>query len=577
MANCVKKPFSTSFGNNDWSFILAILLLLSFSSHHSFVNALSSATTARTRTTSLTQNIDDENNIIRAQSQNHILPNDGDELEEHNISPISIPWLIVGGGIHGVHIAARLLSTSPDAKPSSNNTNSAAGTICIVDDNECLLQKWKARTSATGMEYLRSSAGYHLDLEENSLRLHFGVTPKNGPGSGGKKKKKQKKKSQASLSESFTRDYERPRLDLFNQHCDSIVNKYELEKMHAQGSVRSIEPNDNYVRVEVSSCNGKTVVYEAGNVVLALGNDEPAYPDWVNEEDIKQGLVRHLLDDKHRTLKKYENERTVCASETQTHHYGCSIAIIGGGITAVHKALELVRQQQQQQQSKERKSPIVDTIHLISRHSLREQQFDTHQDWMMDRAASKRSEEAGGSGIPKRQRMFANNFSWEERRKIIAQERVPGTVTPAVNRGKDGLCYAIQNGTIQWHQAEVLEKRHVNDEKYADSNDGDGESKCGSRMELTLSCGETIEVDEILLATGFGKKLPGGQLIQRDLIEKAGLEVSDFCGFPIVNENLQWHPRIYAAGALAELELGPSARNIAGARLAAERILQSIN
>ena len=108
------------------------------------------------------------------------------------------------------------------------------------------------------------------------------------------------------------------------------------------------------------------------------------------------------------------------------------------------------------------------------------------------------------------------------------------------------------------------------------NSDEEKEGDAHKMMELTLSCGEKIKVDEILLATGFGKKLPGGILIQRDLIEKAGLEVSDFCGFPIVNEHLQWHPRIYTAGALAELELGPSARNIAGARLAAERILQSI-
>jgi len=568
MANGARKPLTNYFGNNDGSFVIAILLLLSFSSHHSFANAfitLGSATT-RTRAISLTQNIHIDSNDIRLQSQKHIQQDD--EGEE----PIIIPWLIVGGGIHGVHIAARLLG-SPGAK-SLSSTN--AGNICIVDDNEHLLQKWKVRTSATGMEYLRSSAGYHLDLEENSLRLHFGVKPKNGTGSGGKKKKqKKKKKSQTSLSssESFTKDYERPRLDLFNEHCDSIVKRYDLEKMHAQGSVKSIQPNDSCVRVEVSSCDGKTLVYEAGNVVLALGNDEPVYPDWVSEEDIKLGLVRHLLDNKHTTIKKYQHEKTMYASETQTHSHGRSIAIIGGGITGAHKALELVRRRQ----SKERDSLLVDNVHMISRHPLREQQFDTHQDWMMDRAACKRSEKAGGSGIPKRQRMFANNLSWKERRKIIAQERVPGTVTPAVNRGKNGLCYAIGNGNIEWHQAEVLEKRHVNFKKYADSDDGNEDNKFGTRMELTLSCGETIEVDEILLATGFGKKLPGGQLIQRDLIEIAGLEVSDFCGFPIVNENLQWHPRIYAAGALAELELGPSARNIAGARLAAERIHQSIN
>ena len=95
-------------------------------------------------------------------------------------------------------------------------------------------------------------------------------------------------------------------------------------------------------------------------------------------------------------------------------------------------------------------------------------------------------------------------------------------------------------------------------------------------MELELSSGETIEAGEVLLATGFGKGIPGGKIVREDLVERAGLEVSDFCGYPIVDDTLSWHKRIYVAGGLAELELGPSARNIAGARLAAERIVDAV-
>ncbi len=80
--------------------------------------------------------------------------------------------------------------------------------------------------------------------------------------------------------------------------------------------------------------------------------------------------------------------------------------------------------------------------------------------------------------------------------------------------------------------------------------------------------------DEVFLATGFKSGLPGGALIRRDLVEQSGLKISDYCGFPIVSFDLKWHPRISVSGALAELELGPSARNIAGARLAAERIVK---
>ena len=45
-------------------------------------------------------------------------------------------------------------------------------------------------------------------------------------------------------------------------------------------------------------------------------------------------------------------------------------------------------------------------------------------------------------------------------------------------------------------------------------------------------------------------------------------------GYPIIDPSLRWHPR-YVTGPLAELELGPSSRNIAGARRAGERILEA--
>ncbi len=48
------------------------------------------------------------------------------------------------------------------------------------------------------------------------------------------------------------------------------------------------------------------------------------------------------------------------------------------------------------------------------------------------------------------------------------------------------------------------------------------------------------------------------------------------CGYPIVDTSLRWHPRVHVSGPLAELELGPTSRNIAGARRAAEKLVDSI-
>ena len=56
------------------------------------------------------------------------------------------------------------------------------------------------------------------------------------------------------------------------------------------------------------------------------------------------------------------------------------------------------------------------------------------------------------------------------------------------------------------------------------------------------------------------------------LVESASLPCAS-CGYPVVDKALRWHPRVYVSGPLAELELGPSSRNISGARRAAERLV----
>ena len=45
-------------------------------------------------------------------------------------------------------------------------------------------------------------------------------------------------------------------------------------------------------------------------------------------------------------------------------------------------------------------------------------------------------------------------------------------------------------------------------------------------------------------------------------------------GYPVLNPYLAWAPGLFALGALGELELGPVARNISGARRGGERIFR---
>ena len=156
--------------------------------------------------------------------------------------------------------------------------------------------------------------------------------------------------------------------------------------------------------------------------------------------------------------------------------------------------------------------------------------------------------------IPERQLTFAGIDSFEERRDIIRRERLAGTMPASVSRGRNGLRYAIEKGAVRHHKADV-----------------EGMTLVEDGVSLTLTTGAKLRVDRVLLATGFSTRPPGAGLVER-MVRKSGLELCS-CGYPAPDKYLKWGD-VYVAGALAELELGPSARNIAGARLAAERIVE---
>mmetsp|Transcript_8887 Transcript_8887/g.19960 ORF Transcript_8887/g.19960 Transcript_8887/m.19960 type:complete len:492 (-) Transcript_8887:360-1835(-) len=436
-----------------------------------------------------------------------------------------LKWLIVGGGPHGVHISACLLD---ELVPSISHSN-----IQIVDDEPQLLHKWKTRTAATGMSYLRSSSSYHLDVREDGLKRFAS-----------EKRTKSKNNKHDPL---FAADYQRPKLDFFNHHCDHVIAKNRLDKVHLQGRVTDIIPKETHVEVEIQRPNGDIVTSYAENIVLALGSDVPAYPDWATEDMIHAGKVRHIFADDD------------SSGDDSFYPRRQSIAIVGGGISAAHLALKLDREQAATRNTScntEIDNVMQTKIHILCRHEMREKQFDTHQDWMMDSFASKRSEAGGGQGIPKCQRHFASLNSFVERRNVIKRERQAGTISPSVSRGEGGLRYAIEEERIHWHEGDIRSVTEV---------------ESSGQLSISTLADENIVVDQIILATGFGKRPPCADLINSIAVKNNLLMCP--CGYPAPDESLRWHKRIYLAGALAELELGPSARNIAGARLTSERIV----
>jgi hypothetical protein len=89
---------------------------------------------------------------------------------------------------------------------------------------------------------------------------------------------------------------------------------------------------------------------------------------------------------------------------------------------------------------------------------------------------------------------------------------------------------------------------------------------------LALSSGERLSADQIILATGYQQTRPGGALID-SLIGESELPLAA-CGYPIVSPTLEWTSGLHVSGPLAELEIGPAARNIIGARMAGQRLIE---
>ena len=384
---------------------------------------------------------------------------------------MNLEWLIVGGGIHGVHIAACLIGEAGVDRSK----------IRIVDPGENLLERWQKCTEVTGMTHLRSPCVHNLAIEPMSLSF-FGQS------------------INVPKSVLFAAPYDRPHLNFFNEHCSRVIEKYGLEELHIRGLALFCSVNCDEASVEIST--GEKI--SSCNVVLAIGaSDQPLWPKW---SKVKGDLVHHIFQS---DFSGWPTKRE-------------RIAVVGGGISAGQVALRLQNEGHD--------------VHLISRHEMREHQFDSDPGWLG----------------PRYMVGFEKEKDLNKRRQLISGARHRGSVPPDVN---SSLAKSIGSGEIKFHKSGVAS---------IDKNQNIGI--------LNLDDGKSIQIDRILLATGFMPKRPGGKMVDQ-LIKQSKLPCAE-CGYPIVDTDLCWHPRLYVSGPLAELEIGPTSRNISGARKAAKRIVR---
>ena len=247
----------------------------------------------------------------------------------------------------------------------------------------------------------------------------------------------------------------------------------------------------------------------ARRVVLAVGRERLRWPPWAHRLREQGGQVDHILDPSFDRTRVHEGR----------------IAVLGGGISAAQAALSLSRQIGE-----------AGNVVLVRRHDERIHEFDSDPGWLGPRHL------AG----------FHRERDWRRRRRAIRGARASGSM-PGDVAGE--LREAVEESAVSLCEADVVSA-----------------SRMPGGVALALDRGaEDLCVDRVVLATGFHPDRPGGPWVAR-AIEEIGLPCAP-CGYPVVDRRLEWAPGLYAAGPLAELELGPAAPNIAGARMAAARLV----
>lgn len=382
-----------------------------------------------------------------------------------------LDWLIIGGGIHGAHLALVLLGRGkiPPER------------LRILDPHERLLARWNACTAATGMTCLRSTVVHHLALDPHDLWNYA--------------------KRRGMQPTHFRGPYRRPSLALFQEHSAAQIAAYSLERTHLRGHATGLRPLAGGWCVETDQGS-----LTARRVLLALSvGAQPRWPCWAQALREAGGPVRHL----------YAPEAPQMPSPN-----GATV-VIGGGISAAQVAVALTH-------------TAPGRVTLLMRHEIRVEAFDSPAGWVG----------------PKELRSFLAEPSLRRRRAMIAGARRPGSMPQNVAHS---LERAERAGMLRIERGEVKQ----------------GLLRPDGAVDLTLP-GRTLHAEQVLLATGFDGRRPGSAWLDH-AIAAHEMPIAP-CGYPVLTPGLQWAAGLYVTGALAELELGPVARNIAGARHAGERL-----
>ncbi len=241
----------------------------------------------------------------------------------------NIPITIIGGGIHGVSIALRLLREVP----------TAANRLAIVDRYPLPLTQWRRKTERQGMTFLRSPAVHHITpgaLDIVEYAEHHNRTTELAP------------------------PYAQPSTQLFWDFCRKMLTELAAYRVYHQFEVVKLRWDKGADKFPFRLISTNSEGFRSRCVILAIGADDCAYIPL----EFTQWQRQYPETVLHASQFAINNENEQGS--------GSKIVIVGGGLTAGTLAKSL----------SERGHNVV----LIARKALKTEQFDFPPIWLGPKA-----------------------------------------------------------------------------------------------------------------------------------------------------------------------------------------------
>ena len=241
----------------------------------------------------------------------------------------NIPITIIGGGIHGVSIAIRLLREMP----------TAAKHLAIVDRFPQPLTQWQRKTERQGMTFLRSPAVHHISPDALGIVEYA---------------------ERHNRTSELAPPYSQPSTQLFRDFCNGVLAELEQYRVYYQFEVAELRWDKGAGKFPFRLISENNEGFRSHCVILAVGVDDCTYvpPEFVQWQCQYPDRILHA------------SEFNVDSQDEQGSEK--SFVIVGGGLTAGTLARSL----------SERGHSVV----LIARNQLKTEQFDFPPVWLGPKA-----------------------------------------------------------------------------------------------------------------------------------------------------------------------------------------------